>query len=281
MPVSRRAFLAASAASFAAAVAPAAQDPKPQEAKLDWKLGAQSYTFRNFGAEKALAEMKELGLGYAEFYEKHISPKADEKQRQAFLDLCKENGVTPVAFGVSAFTADHDKNRQLFEFGQALGLKALTASPTRDAFDSLDKLCDEFKIAIAIHPHGPGGDGRLDRWFSAEAILLAVKDRHPLIGSCLDTGHLIRAAQLGAKLDVAEQVRLMGSRNFGLHLKDHDNARKTDVVLGQGALDVPALVKALRDVKFNGFISIEYEANPADPRADVAACLNVWKQATA
>ena len=60
----------------------------------------------------------------------------------------------------------------------------------------------------------------------------AVKDHNELIGTCLDTGHLIRMAQLGEKLDPAEQVKVMGDRNFGMHLKDHDNKRKTDVVFG-------------------------------------------------
>jgi len=149
--------------------------------------------------------------------------------------------VTPVGFGVSDFTKDQDKNKKLFDFGKAIGVKYLSANPTTDSFDSLDKLCDEYKIAIAIHPHGPAGGGKLHRWYSAEVILKAVKDHNPLIGTCLDTGHLIRAAQLGEKLDPVQQIKLMGPRNFGLHLKDHDNQRKTDVPYGDptGVLDVP------------------------------------------
>jgi sugar phosphate isomerase/epimerase len=100
-----------------------------------------------------------------------------------------------------------------------------------------------------------------------------------LIGACLDTGHLIRSAQLGKKLDPAEQVRVMGRRNFGMHLKDHDNKRDTDVVFGKGVLDVPAVIKALREVKFQGMISIEYEANADNPSPDVRACLDVFKDA--
>ena len=108
----------------------------------------------------------------------------------------------------------------------------------------------------------------------------AVKDHHPLIGSCLDTGHLIRAEQLGEKLIPQQEVRTMGARNFGLHLKDHDNKRKTDVIFGRdgGVLDVPAVLKALRAVKFTGTISIEYEANPANPSADVQACVDIIKE---
>src|SRR5947209_5479949 len=94
----------------------------------------------------------------------------------------------------------------------ALGATALpgltfSADPEPDSFDVLDKLVAEYRIAIAIHPHGPVGPNRLHRWYSAEVIMAAVKDHHPLIGSCLDTGHLIRAAQLGKMLDPAAEIR--------------------------------------------------------------------------
>ena len=117
-----------------------------------------------------------------------------------------------------------------------------SADPDPDSFDSLDKLCDEYKIAIGIHPHGPQSD-KLHRWYSAEVILPAVKDHNALIGTCLDTGHLIRAAQLGKKLDPVEEVRKMGPRNFGVHLKDNDNEKDVDVVFGKGVLDVPAVLQ--------------------------------------
>jgi sugar phosphate isomerase/epimerase len=243
-----------------------------------FKLGAQSYTFREFDLEPALKRMKDLDLRYAELYQKHAPMNSSPAQITALLKLCKEYDVTPLAFGVQHFSKNSDANRKFFEFGKALGIKMFSADPDPDSFDSLDKLCEEYKIAIGIHPHGPQRGGKEHRWYSAQVILNAVKDHHPLIGSCLDTGHLIRAAQLGDKLDPAEQIRLMGPRNFGIHLKDHDNERHTDVIFGKAVLDVPGVLKALRDVKFNGLISIEYEANPKDPVQDVQACVQVVKE---
>jgi sugar phosphate isomerase/epimerase len=197
------------------------------------------------------------------------------------LKICGDYGVTPRAWGVQGFGKDHDANQRIFDFAASLGLKAISADPSPDAFDSLDKLCEKHRIAIAIHPHGPVGGGKLHRWDSAETILKAVKDHHPLIGACLDTGHLIRCAQVGLKLDPAQQVRVMGARNFGMHLKDHDNAKRTDVIFGKGVLDVPAVLTALREVKFAGMISIEYEANPQDPSPDVKECVRIYREAAA
>jgi sugar phosphate isomerase/epimerase len=278
--VDRRTFLKAGAAALGASTLP---NLLPAAGKDDpfggFKLGAQSYTFRKFNLEQALTRMKKLGLHYVELYPGHAPLTANAAAIKALLKLCQEYEVTPLAWGVHGFTRDHDANKRVFEFGKALGLKMFSASPSRDSFDSLDKLCEEYKIAIGIHPHGPVGDGkRLDPWYSAEIILAAVKDHHRLIGSCLDTGHLIRAAQLGKKLDPAEQVRTMGARNFGVHLKDHDNKRHTDVIFGKGPLDVPAVLRALRAVKFPGMISIEYEASEAEPTADVKACVAVVKE---
>jgi sugar phosphate isomerase/epimerase len=242
-----------------------------------FKLGAQSYTFRRFNTEQTLKRMQDLGLRYVEFYSAHVAPTSTPQQVQALLRLCRGYDVKPLAFGVQRFTRDHDANRKLFEFGKELGITMFSADPDPDSFDSLDRLCAEYRIAIGIHPHGPQGN-HLHRWYSAEVILRAVKDHHPLIGSCLDTGHLIRAAQLGKKLDPAQEIRTMGARNFGLHLKDHDNVRQTDVIFGRGTLNLPAVLRAARAVHFKGLMSIEYEAHEEDPSPDVRECIRVFKE---
>lgn len=279
---SRRRFLAASAGLGAAAAASSAfaQNPARRDDFGGFTVGIQSYTFRNFNLEQALTRIKDLGVRYAEFFRGHIPTNSNDDQIKAAKDLCAKYEVAPIAFGVEGFSKDDAANRRIFEFGKKLGIRYLSADPSPDAFDSLDKLVAEFDIAIAIHPHGPVGNA-LHRWYSAEVIQQAVRNHHRLIGTCLDTGHLIRSARPphNRKLDPAQQIRLMGPRNFGLHLKDHDNERDVDVVYGRGVLDVPGILAALREVKFTGYISIEYEANPNNPTPDVAACLDVFKQA--
>jgi len=277
--LSRRRFLQAGAA-LAAPLSLLRADGEAPDGYGGFTVGVQSYCFREFNTEQSLKRTEELGLHFVEFYDKHASNRSTPAQIQALLRLCGQYKIKPVAFGVQRFTKDHDENKRLFEFGKALGIKAFSADPDPDSFDSLDKLCEAFKIAIAIHPHGPAGKA-LHRWYSAQVIMEAVKDHHPLIGTCLDSGHLIRAAQppFNKQLDPAEQVKIMGARNFGMHLKDHDNKRRTDVVFGKGVLDVVAVLKALREVKFKGHISIEYEANPQNPSPDMKACLEVLRGA--
>jgi len=278
----RRRFLQLGAS---AALGSAASGLLAEEKKSDpyggFQLGCQSYTFREFDLEPCLQRIKECGLHFVEFYQKHAPLNATDNQIKTIQKVCKDYDVTPVCWGVQGFSKNHDANKKVFDFGAKLGVKSFSANPDPDAFESLDKLCDHYKIAIAIHPHGPAGGNKLDRWYSAEIILNAVKDHHPLIGSCLDTGHLIRCAQppFNKKLVPEEQVRVMGARNFGMHLKDHDNDKRHDVTFGKGVLDVAAVLKALREVKFKGHLSIEYEHNAKEPTADVKACVEVFKEA--
>lgn len=282
---SRRRFLqAAAATAVGAATLPSLGDAaQPRQPANDpfggFTVAIQSYTYRRLTFERALEQLQMLGVRNAELYRGHVPTTATEEQIRAARKLCEKYQVTPVAFGVENFTKDHDANRRLFQFGQRLGVRYLTADPSPDSFDSLDKLVAEFNIGIAIHPHGPQGK-QLHRWHSAEVIMKAVRDRHRLIGTCLDTGHLIRCAQnpFNEKLDPAAQIRVMGARNFGLHLKDHDNARNTDVVFGRGVLNVQSVLRALREVKFQGYIAIEYEAMPDNPTADVRSCLDVFRE---
>ncbi len=279
----RRQFLQAGAAALGAAAIPAltqaaaVQDNDPFGG---FTVAIQSYSYRNFQPlEKALEQIQMLGIRNVELYRQHLMPTTEEAPIKAARSLLEKYRVTPVSFGVERFTKDHDANRRLFTFARAMGMRYLSADPDPDSFDSLDKLVAEFNIGIAIHPHGPVGK-QLHRWYSAESIMDGVRNRHRLIGSCLDTGHLIRSAQdpFNRKLDPAQQVRHMGARNFGLHLKDHDNKQRTDVVFGRGVLDVPGILRALREVKFGGYIAIEYEANPNNPTADIRACLDVFRE---
>lgn len=269
------------AGASAVSAAQPAQDNGPDPFG-GFTVGVQSYTFRNFRKlEDVLSRIQELGLHFVEFYNGHIPLDSSEADINAARALCFRHGVTPIAFGVEGFTKDHQANRRKFEFARKLGVRYLSADPHPDSFDSLDRLVAEFGIGIAIHPHGPAGKQMLHRWYSAEVILKAVESRHRLIGTCLDTGHLIRCAQdpFNRKLDPALQVRHMAARNFGLHLKDHDNAKRTDVVFGRGVLNVGEVLRALKDARFQGYISIEYEANPQNPSPDVRACLDVFKEA--
>jgi sugar phosphate isomerase/epimerase len=230
-------------------------------------MGIQSYTLRSMAFDKALETIaSDLKLTYVEIFPGH-HPGLTPPQVKEKLDA---KGLRASAYGVVPFKKDIEANRRYFVIGKALGIKSLSCDPDPDSFDSLDKLVEEYQIAAAIHPHGPG-----HRWAMLKTVHDAVKDHHKLIGLCNDTGHLIRADQ-----DPVEACQMFHDRMYGVHFKDFkklDNGKWEDCVLGDGKLDVEALTKTLIQMKFNGALSLEYEGG--DPVTASKKCLDRVKQA--
>jgi inosose dehydratase len=265
--LTRREALAAGAASLGALALGVrtvrADDPSRYG---PFKMGIQSYSLRHFKLDEALAKTKELDLHYWEAYPGHIPPntaKAAEVKAAA-----KEAGVAVIGYGVNRFTRDTDANRKLFEFAHAMGIEYLSADPDKDSFDSLDKMVQEYGVAIGIHPHGPG-----HKWDKIDKIWAAVKDHNEKIGICNDTGHLLRSDE-----DPVRAVEVFGKRTFGVHLKDVKDA-KTFTVLGKGDLKLAELFKALAKIDYSYGMALEYEENPLDPMAEIRACLDAAAKA--
>ncbi len=231
-----------------------------------FKMGLQSYSLRHFKVEEALAKTKELGLHYWESYSAHTP--ADPAKAAESRSLAAASGVEIIGFGVSDFSKDHDKNRKLFEYGKALGVAYLSADPTTDAFESLDKLTDEYGIAIGIHPHGPGA-----KWQTIDQIAGAIKGHNEKIGICLDTGHLLRSRQ-----DPVQAVDVFGKRIYGVHLKDVKDA-KTFTILGEGDLRLADLLQGLARLNYSYGLALEYEESENDPMADIRKCLQATRDA--
>ena len=236
--------------------------PGWQKKKTDpfkgFKIGVQTYSFREFTFEEAIQKTRQLGLKYIEPYEDQFSFSSTEEEIAAALKVIESYGAKSVAYGVVGFDADEVKNRQLFEFGKKIGVESLSAHPTPEAFDSLEKLVAEYNINIAIHNHGPGSD-----YDKLQDVLNAVKDHHWRIGACVDTGHFLRSDE-----DPAMVIRELGKRVHGVHLKDVTQ-KKQESILGQGMLNLTEVFKALKAIKFSGPLSIEYEGSPENPSPDM------------
>jgi inosose dehydratase len=234
-----------------------------------FKMGLQSYSLRNFKLHEAMTRTtRDLGLHYWEAYPAHIptDPAHAEHQRAH----AEEHGVRVLGYGVVHFGKDQDANRKIFEFGKALGVSYFSADPEPESFDGLDRLVEEFGIAVGIHNHGPG-----HRFATIDAISRAIKDHHEKIGCCIDTGHFLRSNE-----DPAHAAEVFGKRIYGVHLKDVKDA-KTFTVLGEGDLRTVELLRILARQKYNYGLALEYEEKPEDPIADIQACLAATRKAIA
>ena len=248
---SRRSFLKLGAAAGAAALAGRVPTLALQDAGRTFgglPVGIQTYTLRSLSFEKALdAISKELKLKHVEIFPGHHTGQSPQQVRE----MLDKHDITAVAYGVVPFKKDPAANRRFFEIGKVLGVKSLSCDPDKDAFDTLDKQVEEYGIAAAIHPHGPGA-----KWVEIKQIHDAVKDHHKLIGVCNDTGHFIRANQ-----DPVEACHVFKDRLYGVHFKDFKKVgdKYEDCVLGEGLLKVDDLTRTLIEMKYSGPLSLEYE----------------------
>ena len=231
-------------------------------------MGIQTYTLRSLSFDKMLETVtRTLKLTEVEIFPGHHAGLSAQQVK----DKLAQYGLKASAYGVVPFKKDPAANKRYFELGKLLGVESLSCDPEPDAFDTLDKQVEEYGIAAAIHPHGPGA-----RWVTLQQIHDAVKDHHKLIGLCNDTGHLIRAEQ-----DPVEACEVFKDRLYGVHFKDFKKAGEKfeDCVLGEGLLDVDALTKTLISMKFQGPLSLEYEGGK--PVEASVKCLDRVKQAAA
>lgn len=241
-----------------------------------FKMGLQSYSLRGLMTDgkadvgKALAATKELGLHFWESYPAHFPMTESADAIGQYKKRAEDAGVSVVGYGVNRFTKDHNANEKVFKFAKAMGFNYLSADPTPDSFDSLDKLVEEYGISIGIHNHGPG-----HRYALIDTIAAAIKDHHPRIGCCVDTGHFLRS-----KEDPVRAVEVFGKRTYGVHLKDVKDGMKF-TVLGKGDLRTAELLKTLARNKYDYCLALEYEENPRDPIDEIKACLAAVREAAA
>ena len=240
-----------------------------------WTEAGKAFSFRNFTLFEALEQTRALGMTEFEAnpgqqlspnHDVGMGPDLSEAERDEVREKAEALGVDIVAFGVVTLTADEAQARPIFEFAHDMGIGILVAHPDLDSFDLLEELVEEFGIKVAIHNHGP--ESNYDK---VADTLAAVEGRHPYIGACVDTGHVIRSQE-----EPHEVVEALGERVHSLHLKDWEYG-EGETIVGEGDMDLSALANALRAVAFDGPIALEYELQPDNPSPDMAIGLFNWR----
>lgn len=251
----------------------------PADPYAGLKMGMQSYSLRGYDFPTALKHTKELGLKYWESIPNHIPLSTTPKNVHHAKALLDEAGIRLMAYGVLDFDANESEARKKFDFAKAMGLVAFSANPRKDkkTFDLLDKLVAEYDVAIAIHNHGPHA-----RYSKIRDVADAVKDHHPKIGACVDTGHYLRSDE-----DPVEALEVLKDRLYGVHLKDvrtvtsGGRRQKIFTILGQGDLNIFKCLAILKRINYQGCLSLEYEENEKNPLSDIAISLQAVRDAAA
>jgi sugar phosphate isomerase/epimerase len=241
------------------------------------EFGVQSYCFRDFKDNAEVAKkVREIGVDKLELCGVH----ADFNKPSAFKDVVqiyRDAGISLVSLGVQTFTGAAGE-RDWFECAALAGAKHISAHFKVDSFTTAvpatQKLAEEFGIKIGIHCHGGYMFGG-----SPDVLEYLMKLGAPQIGLCIDTAWCLQIGPGQGK--PVEWAKKYASTLYGIHFKDFTFDRRgqwTDVVVGEGNLDLPAFVKELDAGGFKGMAVIEYEADPENPVPALKNCVEAMRR---
>ncbi len=248
--------------------------------KAGWKLAVQSYTFHKFSLLEAFDKCQELGIKYIEVYPGHrlgqgygdlvFGPDLDATTLKRIRRDASRCGVKIVGSGV--YTSDsQDDWARFFRMAKAMKLQYVTCEPNPDQWDFVEALSMQYGIRVAVHNHP-----RPSTYWHPDSLMQLIRDRAPGIGCCADIGHWNRQG-----LDEMECLRRVGNRLVSFHFKDIAPRRpgeveQADVVWGTGCLQLKSILQYLHQMRWKGYLAVEYEANWLNSVPDIHRSLQYF-----
>ena len=247
----------------------------PPAEQLGWQMAIHERTFEKFTIYEAIDKTADLGLNYMSL---SANVKLDAKTSVATSKLTDEQiaaiqqhltakGITLVNAYVP-LPANEARCRKEFEFAKKMRIDVLVGEPAQDALDTVEKLCKEFNIKVAIHDHP-----QPSHYWNPQAVLDAIKGRGPLMGACADTGHWIRSG-----LDPVECLKTLQGHVICLHFKDlaEKNPKSHDVPWGTGVGNCKGMMAELQRQGFHGAFCVEYEYHFENNLSEVTDCVKFF-----
>jgi sugar phosphate isomerase/epimerase len=245
--------------------ASAAQSTDAAKTASGWehglRLGLTSYSTRTLSLDDTIAVVKLLRLSNAALFRAHCNwETATPDVCRGIADKLRAAGIALTGTGVVNLPNDEAKCRRAFENLKAAGVPTMVCKPEPAALPLVSRLAQEYDQKVAIHNHGPE-----DKTYpSAADAWRAIESLDARVGLCVDVGHSVRAGD-----DPEKVIRQYAPRLYDLHLKDTISSRGDldfgAVEAGAGRLDLPGILKALKDIKYTGVVTYEFDKVIANP----------------
>ena len=226
------------------------------------KLGIAGYTFLHVPMDQGIAMMKRLGIDALSIKDFYLPLDSDAGKVQAVVGAFQAAGIRIYGAGVIYMKSQQEVDRA-FAYARLLGVDLIIGVPNPELLGYVEQKVKETGIRVAVHNHGPE-----DKLYPSPVnVWEHIKGLDERIGLCLDIGH---AARAGA--DPVKAVRDYGTRIFDMHIKDLAvlTPEYHPAVLGRGVLDIPGLLRVLKERRYAGYCSIEFEMDMTDPFPGIA-----------
>ena len=225
-------------------------------------FGLASYSVRKFSLDETIAMCQRLGLKKLCLKSMHLPLDSSPQALKEAAKKVKDGGLDLYGAGVIYMKSEAEVE-QAFKYADGAGMKVIVGVPNPEFLPLVDKLVKKYDITLAIHNHGPG-----DKVYpSPDDVYEKIKNFDKRIGLCMDIGHTERIEQ-----NCSKKARQYADRLYDIHLKDVDQigAPGKSVEFGHGIIDIPAFLKTLVDINYQGVVSMEYEKDADDPLPGMA-----------
>lgn len=228
----------------------------------DFKIGVAGYTYRSYDIDQTLAFLKSMEVKYFSVKDWWLPLDSTKEQMDAFKAKCREAGVNPYILGPIYMRSEADVDRA-FAYAERYGSDVFIGVPTYELTDYMIKKVKETGIKVAIHTHGPDGQP----FPNIQKVVEIYKDPSLGIGCCMDLGHSVRMGE-----DIVKDIKKYKAWIYDIHIKDESAASKEGQTweMGRGVMDFRPIVKVLRQIKYKGVVSLEFEKNGNNPHPGVA-----------
>ncbi|MES2829414.1 MAG: sugar phosphate isomerase/epimerase family protein [Bacteroidota bacterium] len=234
-----------------------------------FKLGIAGYTFLNFKLEESLKIMKKLDTHFLCIKDFHLPLSSTAENISIFQAKLKEYDVMGYAVG-PIYTKSKAEIDNSFNYAKRVGVNLIIGIPAPADLPYVNEKVKETNIRYAIHNHGPEDE----LYPTVERIYELIKNLDERVGICFDIGHDTRAGK-----NAVTTFQKYSKRIFDMHLKNVTAAVKsgTTCELGRGVINIPALVRMMRKIKYSGCCSLEYEKDMKDPLAGIAESVGYFR----
>ena len=243
---------------------------KPAEAQLingprgyeDFKIGVAGYTYRSYDIDQTLAFLKSMEVHYMSVKDWWLPLDSTKEQMDAFKAKCREYDVEPYILGPIYMRSEAEVDRA-FAYAERYGSDVFIGVPNYELTDYVIKKVKDTGIKVAIHTHGPDGAP----FPNIQKVAEVYKDPSLGIGCCMDLGHSVRMGE-----DIVKDIKKYKAWIYDIHIKDESEASKKGQTweMGRGVMDFRPIVKVLRQIKYKGVVSLEFEKNGKNPHPGVA-----------
>jgi L-ribulose-5-phosphate 3-epimerase len=214
------------------------------------------------------AIIRELGATRVELWSAHLSASATPEMVDQAQTILADHGLQVAAYAASLRRPGLERGEleRTFAIATALGAPLIAGGLHHAYAETVYALCREYgvKFAIENHPeHNP------------LEIMAQIDGRGDWFGTTLDTGWY---RTNGA--DASAAVMTLRDHLLHVHLKDVRavGLPHRTCPLGEGIVNIPAVLTTLHQVGYTGVLSIEHEPPHHDPTPDLRVSLERVQQ---